>query len=546
MADERARAIWHALGIATGLGSYGWAVSAARSTNGSPLFIGAPGLGFNAPEVLHEVQLTGGNGFHVTGVSLAGLPIVVVGRTDHTAWTLMTAAADNVDTYVETLCAGGTGFSFNGTCTPYDIRLETININGSAPLSLTVRRSLHGPVVGSGSGVRFTRRRIQWQRELEDFEVFLGFMRARNIEQFGAFVEKRLGTSHVLYADNIGNIAFWMAGWIPQRAPGFDPRFPLPGDGTAEWAAERMPIPFSINPERGWLANWNNKPSVDFDVLEGGNFGKISRVLEIATRLEGPSRISTDDMKAIVTDVARVDVVPGTPGRQARLLKPYLLAALDAVPPTHALAPHARSILESWDGSMLADALSSSTLEAGAVIFNKWRTIVLQNTFADELKGSVGQSTLSVLLHVLDDALREGGPCVDDGGSCVPPSRDYFNGADPNVVMSNAFDQALASLGNDPAAWSHQPRPPIVFKHFVVGPIAQIPGSARMTWVQNVILKRPSTEAESILTLGHSGFIELGPAGTAVLDPHFSDQLPLYRNFEYKPMPLYRSWPLSQ
>jgi hypothetical protein len=240
-------------------------------------------------------------------------------------------------------------------------------------------------------------------------------------------------------------------------------------------------------------------------------------------------------------DVARVDVTPGGAGRQARLMKPYLFAALDAVPPVHPLAAQARATLESWDGSAFADAVSSTSLEPGAVIFNKWRTVVQQNTFGDEMKGSASQAGFNVLMHALDDALREEGPCADLGGSCVPPSRDYFNGKDPNEVLSRAFDDAVA----DPAVWSTVPRAPITFTHFIVGKVAQIPGSARMTWVHNVTMGRPIT-SETILTLGQSGFIRTGDGSTVLFDPHFADQLPLYRNFEYKTMPFYRTWRLER
>src|SRR5262249_58709697 len=40
---------------------------------------------------------------------------------------------------------------------------------------------------------------------------------------------------------------------------------PLPGDGSAEWTGDFRPIATSINPAQGWLANWNNKPSIDWD-----------------------------------------------------------------------------------------------------------------------------------------------------------------------------------------------------------------------------------------------------------------------------------------
>lgn len=68
-------------------------------------------------------------------------------------------------------------------------------------------------------------------------------------------------------------------------------------------------------------------------------------------------------------------------------------------------------------------------------------------------------------------------------------------------------------------------------------------GSARMTWVQNLVMDRPIT-GESILTPGQSGFIRLGEDNTPVFDPHVADQLP-YRNFQYKPMLLYRNWRLE-
>ena len=61
--DDDARAVWQSLGVPTKLGSYAWAVSAARSANGFAMLYGGPQMGFSVPEVLHEVQLNGGNGF---------------------------------------------------------------------------------------------------------------------------------------------------------------------------------------------------------------------------------------------------------------------------------------------------------------------------------------------------------------------------------------------------------------------------------------------------------------------------------------------------
>jgi acyl-homoserine lactone acylase PvdQ len=61
-----------------------------------------------------------------------------------------------------------------------------------------------------------------------------------------------------------------------------------------------------------------------------------------------------------------------------------------------------------------------------------------------------------------------------------------------------------------------------------------------------VVLSNPTISSENILTLGQSGFIGVGAGDTPEFDPHFNDQLPLYREFQYKPMHLYRNTQLQE
>jgi len=543
--QDEAEETLESLGIPRKLGSHGWVVSAAKSAAGFAMLFGGLQVGFDTPTLMHEVQLTGGNGFRVTGMAIAGIPLVLIGRTDHIAWTVTTASADNTDIYIEKLCGADTGYLFNSVCTPFETRLETIGVKGAASVQLTVLRTVHGPVVAAGapgSGVVFSQKQAHRERLIEDARGRLAANRARNIHEFEAAIKQEVSPNNFLYADKVGNIAYWMSGQIPVRAAGFDPRLPLPGDGTAEWTDELLPMPTSINPTRGWLANWNNKPSVDSDNPDDAlQQGKYNRVLEIEARLAGAGLISLEDMRDIAMDIARLTQgaqaqANGGSGRRVRFVKPYLLAALDAVPPSHPLASQARAVLEAWDGSALADALISTTLEPGEVIFARWLGVRMRtNTFGDELGANANEATANVLTHVLDDALG--------GGSGVLPSRDYFNGIDPNAAMSLAFDQALEDLGSNPAAWSAQPRGTVLFRHVLfptVPEVGTMPQSNRGNYAQIVVLSRPRVSAENILTLGQSGFIQLVPPDIAVLDPHFRDQLELLRNFEYKPMPLVR------
>ena len=538
--EDKADAVLRALGVPISTGSHGWVVSAAKSASGSAMLFGGPQVDFNAPELFFEVHLKGGNGFNVMGRAFAGVPFVYAGRTDHMAWAMTSGTfGDTRDTYAETLCDGGTGYLFDGVCTPFEARTESIRVKGAAPTSITIRRTIHGPVVGVAPGVVFTQKRVVWKREIESARQWLAIDRARNLQEFDAAV-RRLEVSHnFLYADKVGNIAYFFSGKIPVRAAGFDPRLPLPGTGNAEWTGDFLPFQFSINPSRGWLSSWNTKPALGYPNPDQRSFGKQWRSLEIDNRLRS-GLISLDEMKDIAKDIARTSM--GGDGRESRYLKPYLLAALNAVPPTNPLAAQARAVLEHWDGSLFTDAITSETLEPGQVIFAKWLELQLVNAFGDELGPQVNQASVNMLIHVLDHALG--------GGSPVQPSRDYFNGTNPNALMSATFDQALTALGPDPAAWSTQPREIVRFRHTLypaIPEVASMLDSNRATYAYVVVLSNPTPSSESILSLGQSGFIALdATANLPVFGPHVRDQIDLFRDFRYKPMRLFRNAQLKE
>jgi hypothetical protein len=130
-------------------------------------------------------------------------------------------------------------------------------------------------------------------------------------------MEQMVVALNVLYADKGGNIAFWRPGEIPARPDGYDIFLPLSGDGSAEWTDETFPIPRSINPTRGWLANWNNKATVD-DQTDALPTSKQSRVVDIEARLVGGGPFSRADMLDIAKDISRT--TPGSGGKNSRFL----------------------------------------------------------------------------------------------------------------------------------------------------------------------------------------------------------------------------------
>jgi penicillin amidase len=526
--------------LPTGIGSHGFVVSAPRSATGTPILYGAPQTFFNTPELFFEVQLTGGNGFDVTGAAVAGAPLVIAGHTDQIAFTMFTGSfGDNIDTYVETSCDDGSGYLFKGVCMPFESRTETIPVKGGLPVMRTIQRTTHGPVVGSGQGVVFSQRRADWKREVKMATSWLALDRARNLDEFEAALKELPISLNFLYADKGGNIAYFGPADMPVRPAGYDPRLPLPGTGNAEWTGDLVPMPKAINPIQGWLASWNNKPAAGWRNPDDRAYGKQFRVLDLFARLERKGRISEADVADIDKDVSRSR--QGGNGKESRYLLPYLLAALRSVPPSNALAPQAIAVLNAWDGGYFADAISSTTLAPGHVVFAKWLSTMLANTFQDELGANLNRADENMLLHVLDERLR--------GGSAVPPSRDYFNGVDPNAVMSQAFDGALAALGPDPAAWSTVPRDVVHMRPSFFPSIPEVAtflDANRGTYTFLVILERRHVRSLSVLPLGQSGFIQGTPPDAPGFDSHFTDQLSFFKDFRYKPMHFYRNGQLKE
>ena len=571
--------------IPRGIGSHGWVVSAAKSATGSAMLFGGPQVDFNTPEIFHEVQLNGGNGFNVVGLAIAGVPGVAGGRTNHVAFSPMTGSfGDNTDVYVESLCGGGTGYTFNEICTTFETRTETINVKGAAPLSLTVRRAIHGPVVGTGTGVVFSQKRTDWMREVFFAKAILAADRASSLQDFELAIQQLPISLNFVYADKVGNIAYFGPADTPVRPSvdtrtgnPLDPRLPLPGTGGAEWTGSFLPMPLSINPAQGWLAGWNNKPAAGWHNPDNRAFGKQFRVLDIFQHFTGPnapSQLSQQDMEDIEQDISRSQ--RNGDGRESRYILPYLLAALNAAPPTNLLGQQAITALNNWDGGYFDDPVTSATFAPGQVIFSTWLSIMLGNTFqgwlistnnfktASTIEGGSGGLT-NMLLHVLDHACEEYfvsllvGGCPNDS---VPPSRDYFNG-DPKIVMSAAFDQALTQLGTDPSKWANVLREPVHLRHTLYPTIPEVPcvqlcsalassgasdigtflNANRSTYGQIISLSTPAITSTNILTLGQSGFI--GP-GSSDFDSHFMDQLPIFKTFGYKPMHLFINTQLKE
>ena len=147
---EALSAIPESVGRGRGIGSNSWVVGPEKSSTGKPLLANDPHLAVGIPGIWHQVGLhcrsVGSEcPFDVSGFSFAGLPGVVIGHNQQIAWGFTNLDPDVTDFYLEQV-RGGT-YLRDGKYVALEERTETIKIAGEGDHTMTVRNTVHGPLV---------------------------------------------------------------------------------------------------------------------------------------------------------------------------------------------------------------------------------------------------------------------------------------------------------------------------------------------------------------------------------------------------------------
>jgi acyl-homoserine lactone acylase PvdQ len=256
-------------------GSFMWAIR--DPDRGRAYLFNGPQLGFSIPELFVEFELHSPAQPNLRGVSAAGVPLVGIGHNDHLAWGFTSGLSDEDDLYAEKV-TGPETYRFKGSERQMDCRDEVFGYStpatslpdliddpGAPSGSVTQRicRTVHGPVQVTGDGVALARRYAIWGRELETIVGLTQLNDATSVQQVDKAMREVTWNENVIAADDDGHIGYWHPGLHPLRPLRWDERLPYPGDGRAEWRGllPRSRTPHVIDPEQGWLTNWNNLPS---------------------------------------------------------------------------------------------------------------------------------------------------------------------------------------------------------------------------------------------------------------------------------------------
>jgi penicillin G amidase len=332
--------------------SNAWAANGPAVAGGGALLGGDPHLPQTLPSIWYEVALSA-PGYQVAGVSVPGVPGILLGHNAHIAWSL--TDTQNSATFYYAEKTRGSEYYWDGAWRPMTVVHYSIPVRGEATKQLTVDITAQGPII-SQAGQKMA---VDWMGNVPsgDVAALLGVNNAANFAQFKAALTTWYApTQNFVYADTSGNIGVVAPGYYPQVPAGCQPWLPMSGTGACDidGVIPYQAVPQSYDPPSHIIATDNQRPvSGDYPYYVGTAFDFYDpgyRAAHAYSSLEAAEPLTTASIAAL----------------QNNLTDPLAVRLLPAV--TSALSngglsgkdQQAATLLRSWNGEMDAGSAAAS------------------------------------------------------------------------------------------------------------------------------------------------------------------------------------------
>jgi penicillin G amidase len=341
-------------------GSNDWVVSGAHTVTGKPLLSNDMHLGHQMPNLWYEAHLHSGT-LDVAGVTLPGMPYVIVGHNQRIAWGFTNVGPTVTDIFIENFNAQGAYQTPQGWTQP-DHRVETIHVKSQPDVTVDVKITRHGPIITDLVPGETRPLALRWTLYDGLRIPFFDVNSAQNWDEFQhAFSMLDAPGQNVVFADVDGNIGYHTTGKVPIRTAG-DGSLPVSGaDNAHEWTSY---IPFDklpniYNPPSGIIATANGRITPDdYPNSIGMEWGAPWRTARIYHVLESGRQFTPADMLALETDIQ---------SESDLFAAERLVYAVDHASKPSARAKQAADLMRGWDGRMLASSAAPTLTEKSIV-----------------------------------------------------------------------------------------------------------------------------------------------------------------------------------
>jgi penicillin amidase len=529
--------------------SNSWVLHGSRTATGRPLLANDPHLQIEMPAVWWEAHIVS-NTFNVTGVTIPGIPFVIIGHNERLGWGLTNVGTDVQDFFIERLDAARERYQVGVDWVPLNVRRYEIRVSGQdKPVVFDLRSTRHGPVLNAGSWrelypgdpvdtlpLEQTVLALKWDvvRKGGSSAAFDALARATDWQEFVSAVRRFAAPAqNFVYADVDGNIGYAMSGLVPLRS-GSDGSVPVPGWlRDADWQGwlDTNQLPAVLNPPSGQIVTANNEVNRGLPFVVTRDWVAPFRAQRISELLGDRRNLDVRAMQDVQADIT---------SRAAD----WLLKAIEL--------PDSIKELRTWDRRVDG--------RPAAMLFEAFEEALWQRTFADEMPAPLfgefyryaANERFAGLHAIITDPQS---PWFDDRSTAVVETR--------KAIVARAADDALTSLrarfGDDASSWRWDVAHGVKFGHplggggrlldwfFSRGPFP-IAGDSMTVNKSTTNLRRPYATSDAasyrqILDVGgwdqSLAVITTGQSGHP-RSPHYFDQNPLWREGRYRPMPFSR------
>ena len=484
------------------LGSNTFSVGPDRSADGKTRININSHQPLTGPLAWYEAHLHSEEGWDCAGGMFPGAPVILHGHNRNLGWAHTVNRPDLVDVYkLEINPDDLNQYKFDGEWRNLDVREIAVKVRIFGPLRWTIKRdglwSVHGPVIRQKHGTYAIR--YGGMGEIHQVEQWYRMNKADNLDEWMDAVRLQgLASFNIGYADKEGNIGYVYNARFPIRAEGYDWTKILPGNTSETLWTEYLPfdkLPRVLNPPSGFVQNCNSSPfnttigegnpnPDDFSPTLGIEPLMTNRAVRALELLGADESITEEEFYAYKYDTAYSKNHP-----VADMIKEIL----DTTQSDDPVVVEALDAIRSWD-------LNTNKENTSAAISVLVLEPMVRAMYFDRKRPDLAK-LLTKNAHALKDAF---------GKVAVPWAEvNRLRRGDRDVALAGGPDCLRAvygSMGNDGRIVAHSGDCYVLIAAFD----------------ENGVTSR-----------------SIHQFGSATLDassPHYADQMPLFAEFEMKPV----------
>ena len=494
----------------THLGSNNWVVNSQISSSGKPIIANDPHLAYRAPGIWYTAVINC-PGWNVAGVTLPGVPGVVIGKNNNISWTLTSIMTDETDFYFETLDSSHSKYLLDGNWTDLEIINDTINVRNVGGVPIEIKSTHRGPIISNIHPYNFVYNKeeisyppisMRWlgNEFSDEMNAFLKINKAENWSEFKSAVEQyNIPGQNFVYADKDGNIGYVFGGALPIRS-GNTTTFLFDGSSSKnDWKGfvPRNELPSLFNPNTNYIATANNKVINNFKY-------HISNLWEPASRIERITELLESKSKHSVEDYMRYQVDIYSP--YAKTVVPYILSAFEKVEIKDKNLLESLQLLKKWNYEM-------DKFQQAPAIFLTFFDKLMKNIYLDKM----GENLFNQYVFLANVPYRNILELLEK------PNSLWFDDVKTNKIeirddiirksLADALDELETSVSKETKYWQWGNLHTVTFKHAFSG----------VSWLLDDVV--------------NIGSFEISGDGTTIFNTEyaFSESIEKYPLFRHNP-----------